>query len=85
VAAFVSKFCKLEIHKCILLTIYIYILCLKHDAKSQRFMDKVTLPIKFWADSRFEYTISETNKESDSEMLGVSEPPDVAVSRRQLH
>lgn len=48
-------------------------------------MNRLTLPINFLDDSRFEYTISETNKESDSEMLAVSEPPDVAVSRRELH
>ena len=48
-------------------------------------MDRLTLPIKLWADSRFEYTISETNKESDSETLGVSEPPDAAASTRELH
>ena len=68
--------------------IYIYIifiLCLKQDVKCQWFMNRLTLPIKFWADSRFEYTISETNKESDSEMLGVSEAGDVAVSRTELH
>jgi hypothetical protein len=85
-AAFVTKFCKLELCTCIFFTIYvIFIVCLKQDIKCQWFMNRLTLPINFLDDSRFEYTISETNKESDSEMLAVSEPPDVAVSRRELH
>jgi hypothetical protein len=63
----------------------IYNIYIVLNKKCQWFINRLTTPIKFWADTRFTYTISETNKEPDFKMLGASEPPDVAVSPKELH